>query len=129
MKLNETNTPEEAKDAFKLALENNYKIYISKYAFILENYLVNSIFERIKEPSLKHLIDQFTSICVDFVMLRLFISGYTSNTNNPLNTSIYIIQKYSKALSHNAEYKSEIAHILQQDYASVLSQITMLIYI
>lgn len=130
LKLNETNTPEEAKDTFKLALEKNYKIYTSKYAFILENYLVNSIFERIKEPSLKHLIDGFTSICVDFVMLRLFISGYTPKTNDSmLNTSMYLIQKYSKALSHNSEYKSEIAHILQQDYASVLSQITMLIYI
>lgn len=116
-------------DTFKFALEKNYTPFISNYAFVLENYLVNAVFEKIKSPLPQHIIDQFASICVDYTMLRLFMSGYLSNTESFLEDAIHIIQQYSKSLSHNSMYKSEITHILQQNHASILSQITMMIRI
>ena len=129
LKLNDSNFLNESIEEFKLALNKNYIPFISKYAFILENYLVNAVFEKIKHPAVQHIIDQFTSICVDYTMLRLFISGYLSKPDTYAEDTIYIIQKYSKSLSHNSSYKSIISNILQQNHASILSQITMMIRI
>lgn len=129
LKLNDSNFLNESIEEFKLALNKNYIPFISKYAFILENYLVNAVFEKIKHPAVQHIIDQFTSICVDYTMLRLFISGYLSKPDTYAEDTIYIIQKYNKSLSHNSSYKSIISNILQQNHASILSQITMMIRI
>ncbi|MFD2870643.1 flagellin lysine-N-methylase [Kurthia populi] len=129
LKLNDNNFLNESIEEFKLALSKNYIPFISKYAFILENYLVNAVFEKIKQANPQHIIDGFTSICVDFAMLRIFISGYLSNSESLLEDAIYIIQKYNKSLSHNSSYKSIISNILQQNHASILSQITMMIRI
>lgn len=116
-------------DTFKCALEQTYSPFISNYDFVLENYLVNAVFEKIKSPFPQHIIDQFASICIDYTMLRLFMSGYLSNTESFLEDAIHVIQKYSKSLSHNSTYKTEISNILKQNHASILSQITMMIRI
>lgn len=129
LKLHVNNLLEESIKEFQISLNQVYKPFIKDYAFILENYLVNAIFEKIKQANPQHIIDGFTSICVDFAMLRIFISGYLSNSESLLEDAIYIVQKYSKSLSHNPIYKSEISKILQQNHASILSQITMMIRI
>lgn len=115
---------------FKAAIDKTYQPFIKEYDFILENYLVNAVFEKIKGTSNEHLLNTFTSICLDFTMVRLLIIGYVGSKDQiTLEDTLYCIQKYSKSLSHNAQYKKDITTFLQQDYASILSQITMMVHI
>lgn len=121
---------EDSINSFKTAIDSTYEQFLNQYDFVLENYLVNAVFMQIQTPTKKHLLDEFTKICMDFTMVRLLIIGYlTSKSTLTLEDTLYCIQKYSKSLSHNSNYKNQLKSFLQQDYSSVLSQVTMMVHI
>ncbi|MFJ8261838.1 flagellin lysine-N-methylase [Rummeliibacillus sp. NPDC094406] len=121
---------EESVNIYKETLNKHYKNFSDTYGYILENYLVNSIYEQIKMPDTKYLLDKFTSICVNFTLIRLFILGYGKSQGEfDQELALYCIQSFSKTLVHNSNYKTQITTILQQDTSSILSQITSFIHI
>ncbi|MBO2534273.1 flagellin lysine-N-methylase [Rummeliibacillus suwonensis] len=128
--LNNDDFYEIAENTVNHAFDTYYMPFIEKYEFILENFLVNAVYTHLKTCENRDLLGNFTTICVDFSILRLLIIGFAkANHRITIEDAIYCIQKYTKSLSHNASYKKEIANILQKDSSSVLSQITMIIFI
>lgn len=128
--LNDDDDYKTAENTVKLALATYYIPFIRKYEFILENFLVNVIYANLKTCENQDLLDKFTTVCVDFSIIRFLITGFAkANHRITIEDALFCIQKYTKSLSHNTSYKKEIANILQKDFASVLSQITMIIYI
>lgn len=129
LSLTENYSELESLTSYKNTLDTYYAEFNEAFSFILENFLVNAIYTQIKKPNKKSLLDNFTSICVDFTILRGFIIGmaqYQKQLN--VEDSITCVQKYAKAIKHNTQYQKQISKLLQQDFASTLYHITTLVH-
>ena len=129
LSLTENYSELESLTRYKNTLNTYYVEFNNKFSFILENYLVNAIYTQIKKPNKKSLLDSFTSICVDFTILRGLIIGM-AQSQKQLNVedSIICVQKYAKAIKHKTQYQKQISKLLQQDFASILYHITTLVH-
>lgn len=116
-------------DSLSQDYELYYEPFIQKYEYILENYLVNAVFTNIKSPNLKDMLNHFATICIDFSMIRLFITGYFKSENNySIEGAIHCIQQYSKNLAHSIAFSDYLNDLLKEDLETIILKITSLVH-
>lgn len=106
-----------------------YKPFMNNYGYMIENYLVNYIFENLfPNTSNGDVFNQFMRISVLYTMLRIHlvgISGFYKDLNPDL--AIKVIQSFVRVVEHNQSYLNSITELLQQNGLDSMAHITTLL--
>lgn len=106
-----------------------YDPFMNDYGYMLENYLVNYIFENLF-PNIKNgdVFSQFTKMSVLYSLLRIHlvgISGFHQELNQEV--AIKVIQSFVRVVEHNQSYLNSITELLQQNGIDSMAHITTLL--
>ncbi|WP_153980132.1 flagellin lysine-N-methylase [Paenibacillus xylanilyticus] len=125
----ETFDLEKLKITYKENYSNYYKRFNEDYGYILENYLVNYIFESLF-PNIKKsdIFNHFTRMSVLYSMLRIHlvgVAGYHNGLSEEI--AIKVIQSFARVVEHNMFYLNSITDSLQQSGMDTLAHIVSLL--
>lgn len=117
------------KITYKENYVNYYKNFNNEYGYIMENYLVNYIFESLF-PNVKNkeIFNHFTRMSVLYSMLRIHlvgVAGYHDGLSKEM--AIKVIQSFARVVEHNMSYLNSITDSLQQNGMDTLAHIVSLL--
>ncbi|MBY0163248.1 flagellin lysine-N-methylase [Paenibacillus lautus] len=98
---------------------NYYKPFIEEHSYILENYLVNQVFERtFLFNRSSDILEEYTLLVSLYSMLRFHIQGVAAYTKQmSVNEAMSIIQAFSKVIDHSPLFlKSLTDHIKNSNF-------------
>ncbi|WP_318615788.1 flagellin lysine-N-methylase [Sporosarcina sp. YIM B06819] len=113
---------------YKEAYEVDYKPFIDKHEYILENYLVNYVFTNLFPFDKKTVTDSFAILIINFSMIKLHLIGmakYHNGLNNDL--VIKLVQSYSKTIDHNNAYLKNVENLLKGHGYTTLAHMVVLV--
>lgn len=116
-------------DSFIEGYEQYYKPFIDEHSYILENYLVNHVFERL------FLVRDNQSIQEDYILLvvlysiiRFHIQGVaTYNKQISVNDVLDIIQACSKVVEHSSLFLKSISDHIKNSEFDLWALLTILV--
>lgn len=121
---------EEVKKTYINSYEVNYKNYMQKKEYILENYIVNSIFSNCFPFGNKmSMWDNYILIATKFSIINMIMIGsmeYHKEKYTDEHT-IKIIQSFSKVYDHNEKFQSYMIDLINKNSYNTMAHIAMLI--
>lgn len=107
-------TIQESIGLYKTTYEEIYSPFIIEHHYLLENYLVNSIFKSLFPKTGKPLFKQYASLVIHFLLIRTHLIGM-SKTHNELTIELVLkcIQSFSKTFEHNTQFFVEVLKELE----------------
>ncbi|MCM3208585.1 flagellin lysine-N-methylase [Paenibacillus illinoisensis] len=120
---------EELKIMYQKNYNNYYVQFMDNYGFVLENYLVNYVFESLF-PNVKNkdIFKQFTRMSVLYSMLRIHlvgVAGYYEGLSEEM--MVKVIQSFARVVEHNMSYLSSITDLLQKNGLDTLAHVVSLL--
>lgn len=110
-----------------------YRDVVKEKAYILENYIVNTMFEStfpLNQENVHDIFLNYMKITVEFVMLRTTLAGILVKQADVANdTLVNIIQLHSKSMIHNRDTVNNFIDYLKNNDAYSLSGALILINI
>jgi lysine-N-methylase len=113
--------------------EENYKEYFTPYfkekEYILENYLVNEFFKELMPFGyFRSVWDSYIYMCVLYSMLKMHLIGM-GGCNKGLTDELVLklIQSFSKVVTHNIKYISQIVTLLKDEGYDELPYMAILV--
>lgn len=113
---------------YKEAYENNYKLFMEKHEYILENYLVNSVFKSLFPYNQATFFEDFVMLVINFSMIKIHLIGM-GGYHNGLDTEIVVklIQSYTKTIEHNRDYLQKVEELLKESGYTTMAHMVVLI--
>ncbi|MBD8498266.1 flagellin lysine-N-methylase [Paenibacillus arenosi] len=105
-----------------------YKPYMEKMEYVLENYLVNTIFYKSFPSMMNKMFQDYMSIMVNYVLVKTHLVGVAGHYEG-LNDDIVLrtIQSMAKATNHNATFTVNVMNLLEKNNYNSLAHIATLI--
>ncbi|MNO69726.1 Flagellar biosynthetic protein FliU [compost metagenome] len=111
---------------------NNYKSYyepfIKDHSYMLENYLVNQVFESLFPKNVDQLFGDYLLIVVLFMLIRIHlvgISGYAKQLNDEI--VVKVVQSFSRVNVHSPEYLQSLRDFFKEnEFDSLAHAVAML---
>ena len=121
-------TDEEIKTKYISAKENYDNVLEKKYNYILENYLVNHIFKNtFPLTDRKNIFEEYILICVYYSIIKFNLTGLSAEKELTKEEIITFIQKFSKAIEHDATYIDIIEQSLKDNKLNTMAYMAILI--
>lgn len=96
---------EEAKMLYIKGINQYYKPFLDEKSYILENYLVNYIFERCIPLDGDTLLESYERMTLYYKLIRVHLVGLANHNQGLTDEKIVkFIQSFSKVFDHNDEY-------------------------
>lgn len=96
---------EEAKALYIKGMNQYYRPFLDKKSYILENYLVNYIFERCIPLDGNTLLESYERMALYYKLIRVHLVGLANHNQGLTEEKIVkFIQSFSKVFDHNDEY-------------------------
>ena len=113
---------------YQEAYEENYKPFMEKHEYILENYLVNYVFKDLFPYDKATFMDSFVMLVINFSMIKMHLIGM-AKYHKELNTDLVIklIQSYSKTIEHNKTYFKNVEKLLEDSGYTTMAHMVVLI--
>ncbi|RAR42444.1 flagellin lysine-N-methylase [Paenibacillus sp. MDMC362] len=106
-----------------------YAEFIEEYGYILENYLVNYIFENLF-PNLEqgNVFDQYIRMSVLYAMLRIHLVGVSGAYKGLVpEMALKVIQSFTRVVEHNTSYINSITELLETNGLNKLAHIAAML--
>ncbi|MBU3135990.1 flagellin lysine-N-methylase [Clostridium gasigenes] len=114
---------DELSENYNKAYENYYSKFMSKYDYILENFLVNQIFTKFFPfNNGNHIYDNYVLLTIEYSLIKMHLIGMSGfyNENFNIDLVIKLIQSFSKVVDHNDNYLRHIMKLMKDnEYTSV----------
>lgn len=110
------------------AYEKNYKLFMEKHEYILENYLVNYVFKGLFPYNQATFFEDFVMLVINFSMIKMHLIGMGSY-HHGLNAelAVKLIQSYSKTIEHNRDYLKNVEDLLKESGYTTMAHMVVLI--
>lgn len=109
-------------------LNQYYEPFMREHSYILENYLVNHVFENLFPKNGKKLFWDYTLMVVIFLMVRIHlvgISGYYEGLNEEI--IVKVIQSFNRVTMHNSEYLESIRKYFNENEFDSLAHVVAIL--
>lgn len=120
---------EEVVSHYEKIHQDYYLKFSNKYAYIFENYLVNTIFSTLFPISgKKSMLDQVMYLGIMFSLIRMHLIGISA-THHELTTdiSVKLIQSFSKNFEHSSLFKKEVKNKCDKEKVSGLGPLSLIV--
>ncbi len=122
----------ELSDLEKVYIENYkqfYQPFLEKYEYILENYLVNYLYESLfPNTSSNKIFEDYTKICILFSVLKMHMIGISGfHKNLTPEYAVFIIQNFSRVIEHNTTYLVQISKLFKENGFDTLAHLATLV--
>jgi len=116
------------KQRYQSAYQLNYKPFIEKYEYILENYLVNYVFANLFPFDKRTVTASFTMLVINFSMIKLHLVGM-AKYHKELSTDLVVklVQSYSKVIDHNSSYLKNVEDLMNEHGYTTLTYMVALV--
>jgi len=108
--------------------KNYYLPFFNEHGYIMENYIVNYMFERMFPDLTGNVFGEYTKMATLFAILKVHLVGI-SGYYKELNTSIVLktIQSFVRSIEHNEYYLKGMMEILNENKFTSLAHIASLL--
>jgi lysine-N-methylase len=111
----------EYNENYKIAYKTYYSPFMAAHEFILENYLVHSVFtQSFPFNGTQSMFEEYIILCIHYALIRFHLIGL-SGVNQGLDFDIIVklIQSYSKRYDHNPKTNKIIQLVKESGFESV----------
>ncbi|MCG7407979.1 flagellin lysine-N-methylase [Paenibacillus sp. ACRRX] len=109
--------------------QNYYYPFIEQHEYILENYVVNYIYETLfPDMSSNKIFESYIQICILFSVLKIHmigISGYHKGLT-PEHV-VFVIQNFSRVIEHNLQYVNRMTKLFEENGYNTLAHLATLV--
>ncbi|TVX89441.1 flagellin lysine-N-methylase [Paenibacillus agilis] len=105
-----------------------YAPYMNRHEYVLENYIVNTIFSKAFPSDLSIIFKEYTAIMIYYALMKIHLVG-VAGCHNGLDHDIVLrtIQSISKTMEHNAHFARSVIDLLENNKFNSLAHIATLI--
>lgn len=117
LQLKEGLSHEEKIKNYQHALQNYYRPFMKEKEYILENFLVNYVFEKVFPYSIKHdMYDEFVVMVTRYAMIKLQLIGMSAHYKEKFDDELVIkcMQSFSRNVEHNALFSYQLYDALKE---------------
>lgn len=121
---------EKVKEVYTSSYEENYKAYISEKEYILENFIVNSIFiNGFPFGNNMNIWDNYLLLVMNYSIINMLMIGMMEYHKEKYTDdhTIKIIQSFSKAYEHNEQFKHHIIDLFNKNSYNSMAYIIILL--
>ncbi|GIO67589.1 flagellin lysine-N-methylase [Paenibacillus cookii] len=115
----ETMDAKVVEECFVRGFEKYYKPFIEEHSYVLENFLVNQVFERLfLIGNHVNVLDDYILLVILYSIVRFYIQGVaTYNKQMSLDEAISIIQTCAKVIEHSPAFLKNLSeHIKNSEF-------------
>lgn len=115
--------------SYEEAYKNYYKACEEKYEYIIENYLVNYIFENIFPLNKKSIFESYIMFVVNYSLIKMNLIGMSAfhKENFSEEHIVKLIQSFTKTVNHNSMFLKSVYEIICENNLSTLAYMTILV--
>ncbi|MCD3298160.1 flagellin lysine-N-methylase, partial [Clostridium botulinum] len=97
---------EDIKFKYKLIYEKHYKNIMKDNSYILENYLVNYVFQNLMPLSSFDLFEECMVMVIYYSIIRIYLLGLREYYNEKFSEEVVVVflQQFTKTIIHNKRY-------------------------
>lgn len=117
-------------NSYKDNYEKYYYPYMSKKEYILENYLVNYVFENLSPFNGKRTVfENYVIMIIHYSLIKLNLIGMIGYHKEKFCDEhiIKLIQSFAKTVEHNDEFLNHINELLKKNNATSMAYMSILI--
>lgn len=114
--------------SYELNHKSYYTPFMMQQGYILENYLVNYVYETLFPNVKGNIFTQFARMSILYSLLRIHlvgVSGFYKGLSSEI--VIKIIQSYTRVFEHNASFMNMISELFRQNKLESLPHIVTLL--
>lgn len=122
-------TVDEITQQYLEAYHSYYNPFMIGHEYILENYLVNSVYKNLFPLGDKTIFDDYIKLIMHYSMIKLHLIGMAGFHKEKFGVDqvIKLIQSFSKTIEHDAVYISGIIQLLKHNGYDSMAYMTILI--
>ena len=116
---------------YKLAYRGYFEPFIKDNEYILENYVVNYIFQNMSSfgnADNENIFSDYLMLIVSYATIKMHligIAGFHKGINAHL--VIKLIQSFGKTMEHDGDYRRDVLEILQKNGCTTMAHMALLI--
>lgn len=113
---------------YQQASSTYYTPFILEHNYILENYLVNTLFKQTFPQNTKNLFKQYADLIIHFLIIKLHLIGIAA-THKELTVDLAVkcIQSFSKTFEHNSKFFVDVLKELDDKNNLTMAHMTVLL--
>lgn len=123
-------TEEQLEAAYRIAYEEDYKSFEEQYGYILENHLVNYVFEYLFPLGGEiRIFDNYVKMILNYSLLKIHLLGTVRYYGSALDVShiIGVIQRFVKVTEHDLKYIQRIFQLIKDSQMDTMPYLAILI--
>jgi lysine-N-methylase len=121
---------EEVAQRYAAAYTQYYQPFMATREYILENYLVNYVFENLFPLGQeRHIFDNYTMLVVHYALIKLLLIGMAGfhKENFGIEHVVKLIQSFSREVEHNVAYLKTVFDLLAASGYNTMPYMAILI--
>lgn len=106
-----------------------YKEFILEKEYIMENFLVNYVFQNTFPVTNKKLFDAYIMLAINYALIKVYLIGLSGYYKEKFLEDIIVkfIQKFSKVVMHNSNYIEWIFNSIKEEKLDTMAHMIMFI--
>ncbi|AWZ48179.1 hypothetical protein C3495_04830 [Clostridiaceae bacterium 14S0207] len=114
---------------YNLCYKKYYKDFILHKEYIMENFLVNYVFQNTFPVTNKKLFDEYIIMVINYALIKVHLVGLSGYYKEKFSEDIVVkfIQKFSKVVMHNSNYIEWIFNSIKDEKLDSMAHIIIFI--
>lgn len=114
---------------YSKAYKEYYLPYMNEHEYILENYLVNTIYHSLFPiAGRQSIFEQYMMLTINFALIKMHLIGIAKYKGGLTDEIVVkLIQSYSKNYEHNNEFVTEVRQELKEKKYDTIGHLSLLI--
>ncbi|MCK6258675.1 flagellin lysine-N-methylase [Fictibacillus sp. KIGAM418] len=121
---------EKLKEIYKLSIDKYYKLTISNFSYIIENYLVNYVFKSLFPLNeTDNYMKEFSILVIQYSLIKLYLTGVSANRQGKIDEEsvIHFIQCFSRTIEHNKSFLQKVYDFLELNNFNNLASLSIML--
>lgn len=128
LKLNDGSAIEHSLHLYQNATAHYYEPFMKDHHYILENYVVNSLFKSVFPKNTVNLFEQYADLIIHYLLVKLHLIGISATHEGlTIDLAIKCIQSFSKTFEHNTKFFVDVLNELKENSNLTMAHMTVLL--
>jgi lysine-N-methylase len=122
-------TVQQIAENYEELFQKYYTPFIANYEYVLENYLVNYVFNNLFPHKQKDVFEEFILLIINYSMIKFHLIGMCGYHKDLMNLDLMLklIQSYSKVVEHSQMFLDDVRKLLKENGFNTMAYMAILI--